>query len=242
MKPLAFLLLLIALPLSARAEATAYQALHHLTERNGKGAIKDLYLLRGIGGSPQPERWVLYRGRPNRAFFQTTTVSHRGRITSGKAPAGEQELPPDARPLDLSILNLDTHAAWNIAQTQARKEMFFFHRADYHLATHPLALVPAWTLYLYNERQKMVGIMTLSGTTGEVLNRMRIYHYRVEQVGGTRQLVTWREPWANRASRSVGRWFSRTGEAYGHNLLNAAGTTEEVLIERRTRHFSEDAR
>jgi|GEM_PF-2032060 len=221
---------------------TAYQALDHLVERRGEEALRQVYLIRGMGGEPQPQEWVLYRGRPNARVFRTTKVRADGSISTGKAPAREQGLLPDALPLNLSVLNLDTHAAWNIARRHAREERFHFTCANYELATHPLARVPAWTLYLFNETPGIMGIITLSGATGEVLNRLRLYRYRVEPGGETRRVIVIREPEGERRARSIHRWFSRSGEAWGHDLFNAAGTTEEILMNRRTRPFSEDAR
>ncbi|HWL52640.1 MAG TPA: hypothetical protein VNQ90_09405 [Chthoniobacteraceae bacterium] len=222
--------------------ATAYQALRYATKREGDRVLEDVYLIRGAGGRPQPDQWVLFRGSRDAPYFRTTKVREDGRITTGKAAAWAQGLPPDALPLNLTILNLDTHAAWNIATRHAEREGFRFDCVDYELTTHPLARVPAWTMYLFNEPLGMVGIITLSGATGEVLNRLKLFYYTIEATGEIREIVTIRERWETRASRSIHRWFSRTGEAYGHDLYNATGSTEEILIQRRTRHFSEDAR
>jgi len=243
MKSTALILTLLALCPPLSGQDTAYQALHILAERKGTQALENVYIIRGLEGEPQPEKWIVYRGRPNARVFQTTEIRGDGSLTSGKASTRDQGLQPDALPLNLSVLNLDTHAAWKIAQRHARKERFHFTFANYELTTHPLARVPAWTLYLFNETPGVLGIMTLSGATGEVLNRLKIYHYTTVEPGeGTRGLVIVREPQSDRVARSISRWFSLSGEAYGHDLLNAGGTTEELLINRRTRHFSKDAR
>jgi len=242
MKIAAFTLALLALSGSLHAAATAYQALEHLNDQKGPAALEQVFIVRGEGGAPQPEEWIVFRGRPNAAAFQTTGIRTNGQILSGTASASEADLPPHAQPVNFSVLNLDTNAAWNIAKRHARRENFRFSRADYQLTTHPIAGVPAWTMRLFNEDRGTLGVIVLSGATGEVLNPLRLYRYKVEDVDGREELITKREPWGYRAMRSIGRWFSRTGEAYSHDLLRAAGTAEEILVERRTRDLSEDAR
>ena len=242
MKLVVLIFTLLALSGPLQAAATAYQALEHLSERRGAAALANVFMVRGEGGGPQPEEWIVLRGRSNGATFQAEGIRTNGQILSGKASADEVGLPPHAQPVNFSVLNLDSNAAWNIAKREARKENFSFGRADYELSTHPLAGVPAWTLRLFNEDRGTLGVLVLSGATGEVLSRLRFYRYSVADSNGTPELITKREPWGYRALRSVGRWFGRTGEAYGHDLLRAAGTAEEILVDRRTRDYSEDAR
>ena len=242
MKHAALTLAIFAIAQSLHASATAYQALEYLTERKGDDVLDQVFVIQGRGGDSQPKEWVLFRGRSNASTFQTMKIRDDGRISTGTASSREAELQPHALPVNFSVLNLDTNAAWNIAKRVARKESFRFTEIEYRLATHPVAMVPAWTLRLFNEKNKTMGEVVLSGATGEVLNPLRLYRYYVEGTDGQEQLVTRREPWSNRAMRSIGRWFSRTGEAYGHDLMRAAGTAEEILVDRRTRDLSEDAR
>ena len=232
----------LALPSSLLADATAYQALSLLAGQKGGAMLEQVYLVRGEGCPSQPGEWVIFRGEPDAVVFETTCVLADGRIRSGASSVGSEELPVHALPVNFSILNLDTDAAWKIAKRQARKEHFRFHQATYQLTTHPLARVPAWKMWLFNEERTMMGVITLSGATGEVLNPLKLYYFKAAVIDGAPGVVAVREPWGRRARRSMGRWFSCTGEAYGHDLFNAGGTTEEILVNRRTRHFSEDAR
>lgn len=138
------------------------------------------------------------------------------------------------------MINLDSNGAYRIARREARRENFTFGRVDYELKTSNLGSVPAWTLYLFTEKRHYVGKLTLSAATGEVLHPLRLHRCAVEEGNGFPELVTVRGPWACRAIRSVGRRFSQTGTIYGKDLLNAAGTAEEILVGRRSRHFAED--
>lgn len=237
---LTIIFLTFACPLFA--DATAYQALEYLVERKGKGALRQVFLVSGEQGASQPETWVVFRGRPNAVKVHAKEISSKGRITSCDVPASEMNLAPHSRPINFSVLNLDTNAAWNIAKKQARKENFRFNKANYRLTTHSLTGVPAWTMQLFNEKRGTMGELTISGATGDVLDALQLYRYRIEVENGQETLFTKREPWGYRALRSIGRWFSQTGEAYGHDLQQAAGTTEEILVGRRTRDYSQDAR
>lgn len=224
---------------SLPAAATAYQALDYLAAREGTGALQHVFIVCGEKGASPPDRWIIFRRKPGASMFQTRKIYATGTVTRGTATASEVGLPPHAQPLNFSVLNLDSNAARNIAKQQARKENFRFQAVSYQLTTHPLAGVPAWTMRLFNQDRGTMGEVVLSGATGQVLNPLKLYRYQMDAEG---DLLTRREPWGYRALRSIGRWFSRTGEAYGHDLRRAAGTTEEILVGTRTRDYSEDAR
>lgn len=234
------LLLALFASVSASSAATAYQALQYFANSRGDDALDHVMVVRGEGGGPQPEEWIVYRGRANAPFFQASGIKASGVVLSGTASARVVGLQPHAVAVNFSVLNLDSNAAWKIARREARKESFSFERVDYELKTNSIANVPAWTLRLFNEKKGTVGELTLSGATGDVLHPLKLYRFKVEEVDGQPELLTAREPWLNRALRSVGRWFSRTGTAYGKDLLRAAGTTEEILVEKRTRDYTED--
>lgn len=242
MRIFAFLVVTMAALGSLGAQATAYQALQYYTDGRGDQALNDIFVVRGEGGGPQPAEWILYRGRPNASLFQATGIKSSGLILSGTAPRREVGLAPHARPINFSVINLDSNGAYRIAKREARKENFKFGRIDYELKMSHLGGVPAWYLRLFNEEKFYMGEMALSAATGEVLHPLKLNRYAVEDVDGRAEVVAVREPWARRAVRSVGRWFSQTGTAYGKDMLNAAGTTEEILVGRRTRYFADDAR
>lgn len=240
MKITVLFLTMLAAAVSAHAQATAYQALEYLTDRKGGRMLEDVFVVRGDGGNPQPAEWIVYRGQPNGALFQATGIKSSGLILSGTAPRQDLDLQPHARRINFSVINLDSNGAYRIAQRLARNENFTFGRVDYELKTNNLGAVPAWTLYLFNEKKRYMGELTLSAATGEVLHPLKLHSYKVEDVDGRSELVTVREPWPRRAIRSVGRWFSQTGTVYGTDLRRAAGTTEEILVGRRSLHFTED--
>lgn len=237
-----FGLLLCLTAASLHADATAYQALEYYANSRGSNALENVFVVRGEGGLPQPGEWIVYRGRPNAPAFQTTGIKANGTILTGSASASSTGLEPHAKKINFSVLNVDSNAAWHIAKREARKENFKFGRIDYVLKTNPIAGVPAWSMRLFNEDKAYVGELTISGATGEILYPIKLYRYTVEDVDGQPTLATAREPWANRALRSVGRWFSRAGTAYGKDMVRAAGTAETILVGERTRHFADDAR
>ncbi len=227
---------------SLHADATAYQALEYYSNRKGSNALDNVFVVRGEGGLPQPGEWTVYRGRPNAPTFQATGIKANGSILTGTASARTVGLEPHAQKVNFSVLNVDSNAAWHIAKREARKEDFKFGRIDYVLKTNPIAGVPAWSMRLFNEDRAYVGELTISGATGEVLHPLKLYRYAVEDVDGQPTLATAREPWGQRAWRSIGRWFGNTGNAYGKDMLRAAGTAEVILVGERTRHFADDAR
>lgn len=240
MSILRFLMSLLCLASGLSAADTAYVALQDLAKQGGTKKLGDVMLLRGEGGDPQPQEWIVFRGPMNARTYQGYGIRTGGGILGAKVPAATLGLEPHAQQIEFSMLSLDSHGAWQIAKREARKENFRFGRVDYELKTNPMAGVPAWSLRLYNEKKHYLGELTLSAATGEVLSPLRLRKFTVVEENGVPVLVTKPEPWPRRAGRSVGRWFSQTGTAFGRDLLRAAGTAEEIVIGRRTRDFSED--
>lgn len=222
------------------AAATAYQALQYLASARGEQALANVFVVRGQGGGPQPEEWIVFRGHSNAPNFQATGIRSSGVFLSGSAPARVVDLQPHAQPINFSVLNLDSNSAWRVAQRAARKENFHFDRVDYELRTNSLVGSPAWTLRLFNEKKSYLGEITISGATGEVLHPLKLSRYTVEDIEGEPTLAMVEEPWAKRALRSVGHWFNRTGSTFGHDMLRAAGTAEKIIIGRRSRDYAED--
>jgi hypothetical protein len=223
------------------AQVTAYQALQTLTASRGESALENVYVVRGTSGTPQPEEWVVYRGRPLDRTFRTTSIQEDGRIGFGKISTKDVGLQPHAQKINFTVINVDSNAAWHIAKRQARKEDFKFQRIDYELKTNPMAGVPAWSMRLFNDKKHYLGELTISAATGEILHPLKLEKFQMQDIDGQMQLVTVSEPWPRRAVRSIGRWFSQTGTIYGRDLLRAAGTAEDIVVGRRSRDFAEDA-
>lgn len=240
MKPILCLLALLSTSGLLPAAATAYQALQHLSASRGEKALSNVFLVRGEGAGALPEEWIVFRGKTNAPAFQTTGIKSSGVFVNGSASARTMNLQPHAQPINFSILNLDSNSAFKVANRVARKEGLSFNRVDYELRTNELVGVPAWTLRLFNEKRHYFGEVTISGATGEILRPLKLRRYTVEEIDGETIIASVPEPWVKRALRSVGRWFNRTGSAYGHDMLRAAGTAEEIVVGKRTRHFSED--
>ena len=232
MKPFVCFLALLAFSAGLRADATAYQALQHLAASRGDQSLHDAYLVRGEGGDPQPGEWIIYRGRTNAPVLQATGIRSSGVFLNGSAPASTLNLAPHAQPINFSVLNLDSNAACRIARKEARKNNFSFNRIDYELKTNNQTGMPAWNLRLFNEHRSYLGDLTISGVTGNVLHPLRLQRFVVETEDGSPTVVAVPEPWVKRALRSVGHWFERTGSTFGHDMLRAAGTAEEIVIGR----------
>jgi len=235
MKISVLLTLIFGASSSLHAAATMYQALEHFADERGSDALDSVMLIRGEGGQPQPAEWIVYRGGAKDSEFRAEGITSSGRVLSGKASARELNLPPHAERVNFSMLSVDSNAAFRIATQEARKENFSFDRIDYELRANSLAGVPAWSLRLFNESKSYLGELTLSAATGEILRPLQLHSYAVKDVGGQEKLVMVREPWARRAVRSVGRWFSQTGTTFGKDTLRGLGTAEEIAIGNRTR-------
>lgn len=235
------LLALLSLVTLGHAQNTAYLALQDIVDARGESALQNVFVVRGDNGAPQPSSWTVFRGHNRSLGFEATRIREGGRISSAKVPAEEVGLVPHAQKVNFSVLNVDSNTAWNIAKGEARKENLRFQRIDYELRTSSKLGVPVWSMRLFNDEKSYMGELTISGATAAVVRPLRLSRFTIEVVDGRQEIVAVREPWARRAVRSVGRWFSQTGTVFGKDLLRAAGTTEEIVIGKRSRSFSEDA-
>lgn len=230
---LAGLLWIAATP--SQAGLSAYQALERMTALKGPRALEHVIAVRSFDAAPHPSVWIVSRRQASR-YLPADLITPAGKLQQGTADLSAYELPLHAQPLRFSMLNMDSGAAFRIADRAISRHHFSYDWVDYSLFMYPLAGTPAWTLTFYNPKHQRLARVTISATTGAILRPPEFLVYLLED--SSRPLAgveTLQEPFHQRAWRSITKWTSRTFGIFGRDTLRALSTTEEILIGDRTR-------
>src|SRR5262245_20026139 len=122
-------LLLLATPVWAEGNATAYEALRVVGGELGRGALQQIVSIRGTKGDPQPQKWKIVVEDPQGGVRQLDISD--GRIDSDdeadRGVAGSTE----GATIDVSQLNLDSSGAYAVASHTAEASHTSFATADY---------------------------------------------------------------------------------------------------------------
>jgi hypothetical protein len=158
--------LLLATPVWAQENATAYEALRVVGSELGHEALHQIVSIRGTKGDPQPEKWKIIVEDPQGGVRELEIVD--GKIDSdnedGRGIAGSTQ----GATLDVSQLNLDSSGAYAVASHTAEASHTSFATADYILRTDDRG-EPMWIVTLRNHSSRPVGTIYIGGTRGTVM-------------------------------------------------------------------------
>src|SRR5213596_3837554 len=101
-------LLLLAAPVCAQENATAYEALRVVGTQFGRGALNHLVSITGVGGDPQPETWKITLEDPNAPGRVREIQVAAGRIDSERTPSRSIAGSTEGATINTSCLNLDS--------------------------------------------------------------------------------------------------------------------------------------
>jgi len=159
-------LLLLAAPVWADENATAYEALRVVGSEFGRDALHQIVSIRGTKGDPQPERWKIFVEDPQGGVRQLQIAD--GKIDSDDKADRDVAGPTEGATIDVSQLNLDSSGAYAVASHTAEASHTNFATADYILRTDDRG-EPMWIVTLRNESSRPVGTIYIGGTRGTVM-------------------------------------------------------------------------
>jgi len=160
-------LLLLATPVWAEENASAYEALRVVGSELGRDAIHQIVSIRGTKGDPQPGTWKIVVQDPQGGGVRELQVVDGKIDADGEADrdvAGSAE----GAMIDVSQLNLDSSGAYAVASHSAEASHTGFATADYTLRTDERG-EPMWIVTLRNRSSRPVGTIYIGGTRGTVL-------------------------------------------------------------------------
>jgi hypothetical protein len=159
-------LLLLATPVWAEENATAYEALRVLGSEFGRDAIQQIVSIRGTKGDPQPEKWKIVVEDPQGGGVRELQVAD-GRIDSDDEADRDVAGSTEGATIDVSQLNLDSSGAYAVASHTAEASHISFATADYTLRTDDRG-EPMWIVTLRNRSSRPIGTIYIGGTSGTV--------------------------------------------------------------------------
>jgi hypothetical protein len=158
--------LLLAAPVCAQENATAYEALRVVGAQFGRGALNHVVSIAGVKGDPQPEKWkIILEDADGRAVRELEIVD--GKINSDERPDRSVAGSTEGATIQVSRLNLDSSGAFAVASHIADTSHTQFATADYTLRTDERG-EPIWIVTLLNRSSHPVGTIYIGATHGTV--------------------------------------------------------------------------
>jgi len=159
-------LLLLATPVWAEENATAYDALRVLGGEFGSDALQQIVSIHGTKGDPQPEKWKIVVEDPQGGGVRELEISD-GKIDSDNETDRDVAGSAEGATIDVSRLNLDSSGAYAVASHTAEASHTSFATADYTLRTDDRG-EPMWIVTLRNSSSRPMGTIYIGGTRGTV--------------------------------------------------------------------------
>src|SRR5947207_4442484 len=127
-------LLLLATPVWAEENATAYEALRVLGTEFGRYALHQIVSITGTRGDPQPEKWKIVVEDPQGRGVRELEIAD-GKIASDNEADRDVAGSTAGATIDVARLNLDSSGAYAVASHTAAASHANFVTADYTLRT-----------------------------------------------------------------------------------------------------------
>jgi len=159
-------LLLLATPVWAEENATAYEALRVVGREFGRDAVHQIVSITGTKGDPQPEKWKIIVEDPQGRGLRELDVAD-GKIDSDDTANRDVAGSPEGAAIDVSRLNLDSSGAYAVASHTAEVSHTSFATADYTLRTDDRG-EPIWIVTLRSRSSHPVGTIYIGATRGTV--------------------------------------------------------------------------
>ena len=159
-------LLLLATPVCAQENATAYEALRVVGAQFGRGALNNVVSITGVKGNPQPEKWRITLEDPEGRGVRGLEIVD-GKIDSDERPDRSVAGSAEGATIQVSRLNLDSSGAFAVASHIADTSHTQFATADYTLRTDERG-EPIWIVTLLNRSSHPVGTIYIGATHGTV--------------------------------------------------------------------------
>src|SRR5205814_8230372 len=106
-------LLLLATPVWAEENATAYEALHVVGRELGRDALHQIVSITGTKGDPQPEKWKIVVEDPQGGGVREAEVVD-GNIASDGTAQADVAGSTEGAMTDISRLNIDSTGAYAV--------------------------------------------------------------------------------------------------------------------------------
>ncbi len=160
---------------SAFSNLTFKEAYGRVATQFGPDAVNVMAEAYAFGGTPQPRAWkfLAHDARAPRMLYQFQ-ASEMGAFDGGT----DQERYPDRVPAGffrMTDVQVDSKAAFAIAESEARRAKVAFDSVDYVLRARDFNTGAYWRLDLMNRAQRTVGKLYISADSGQVLRSVWVF-------------------------------------------------------------------
>src|SRR5437868_12234445 len=177
-----FASLLLAGPLIAQENASAYEALRVMGTQLNRQLVNRVVSVNGVEGEPQPRTWKILVEDKNAANGVREVVVEDNRVVSQRAPNKSVVGSTQGATINTSKLNLDSTGAYTVAAHTAETSHVTFSLTSYTLRTDDRGN-PIWIVTLADRSNQPVGTIHIRASDGRISRVEGMYQGRnMEQV------------------------------------------------------------
>src|SRR5204863_4026142 len=174
--------LLLASPVLAQENASAYEALRVIGTQLNRQLIDRVVSVNGVDGDPQPRTWKILVEDKNAANGVREIVVEDNRVVSQRAPNKSVVGSTQGATINASKLNLDSTGAYTVAAHTAETSHVTFSLTSYTLRTDERGN-PIWIVTLADRSNRPVGTIHIRASDGRISRVEGMYQGRnMEQV------------------------------------------------------------
>ncbi len=169
--------LLLAGPVLAEENPSAYEAMRTIGTQLNRQAVNRVVSITGVGGEPQPRSWKILVEEKNAPSGVREYVVENNRIVSQRVPNRSVVGSTQGATIDTAKLNLDSTGAYSVAAHTADTSHVTFSRTDYTLRTDDRGN-PVWIVTLADRSNRPVGTIHIRASDGRVKRVEGMYQGR----------------------------------------------------------------
>jgi hypothetical protein len=174
--------LLLASPVLAQENASAYEALRVIGTQLNRQLVDRVVSVNGVDGDPQPRTWKILVEDKNAANGVREIVVEDNRVVSQRAPNKSVVGSTQGATINPSKLNLDSTGAYTVAAHTAETSHVTFSLTSYTLRTDDRGN-PVWIVTLGDRSNRPLGTIHIRASDGRITRVEGMYQGRnMEQV------------------------------------------------------------
>jgi hypothetical protein len=181
--------LLLAGPVSAQENPSAYEALRVVGTQLNRQLVNRIISVNGVDGDPQPRTWKILVEDKNAAGGVREIVVEDNRVASQRVPNRSVVGSTQGATIDTAKLNLDSTGAYSVANHTAETSHVTFALTSYTLRTDDRGN-PVWIVTLADRGRRPLVTIHVRASDGRVNRVEGMYSGRnMEQVEENRDEV-----------------------------------------------------
>ena len=174
--------LLLAAPVSAQENPSAYEALRVIGTKLNRQMVNRIISVSGVDGDPQPRTWKILVADRNANGGVREIVVEDNRIVSQRVPNRSVVGSTQGATINTAKLNLDSTGAYSVASHTAHTSHVTFSSTSYTLRTDDRGN-PIWVVTIADRSNRPVGTIHIRASDGRVTRVEGMYQGRnMEQV------------------------------------------------------------